>query len=453
MKLRSAAARAVAITAAVMVLLSGCGGDDDSGSDAGPGDDGTAAKTTSAGAPARFDPPKGFVPTAAIGIDRNLKDNQDTVSAGMVGQTALSAGLTGLIGRSMAADGKTWTVPATTAGLTTSAVSTPMSVQVAGRDVVAIAYVQSGKGKGQVLFQWLDPADGTKVAEVIADLTTVLGRGQRGNRLQRQTYDATTGQIAIGVTPGSDAAEARAGDFTVYADPTTRKSAVIPFVVPGGVRNGVVAGVRSDRTLVMADGATARITKSIPHRFESVWPVGSGLRHAVFMGIEIVESPSRQYSATLLSVDLASGSIVSIKSSMPGLSGFSCLGDRAGTIACNGSQDLRKTEILGIDDTTGRKVWGFTEKQGAVPRVTAAFHGVAYAQNGAKPVLLDIATGKYLPTGAPTTPPSSTSLSLYDNAVQSPTAVTPYGGVYLQPATGTDSFDFQAVLIALKPTA
>ncbi len=73
-----------------------------------------------------------------------------------------------------------------------------------------------------MLFQWIDPAYGTKVAEVTADLAKLLGRGHRGNRVLRQAYDAATGQIAIGVTPGSDATEAKAGNFTVYADPKTR---------------------------------------------------------------------------------------------------------------------------------------------------------------------------------------------------------------------------------------
>ncbi len=59
-----------------------------------------------------------------------------------------------------------------------------MPVQLDGKDVVAIAYVQTVKGngtqkaKGQVLFQWIDAADGKKVAEVTADLTPI-GRPRR----------------------------------------------------------------------------------------------------------------------------------------------------------------------------------------------------------------------------------------------------------------------------------
>jgi hypothetical protein len=450
MMLQTAAAKAVATAAMAMVLLGGCGGKDDDSSDSGPGDGATPVPST----PAAFDPPKGFVPVSAFGVARNLKDNQDTVSAGMVGQTALSAGNTGITGRVITAEGKSWTVPAA-AGITTSAATTPTAVRLNGKDVVAIAYVQANKAKGQVLFQWIDPADGTKVAEVTADLGKLLGRGHRGNRVQRQAYDVSTGQIAIGVTPGSDATEAKAGNFTVYADPKTRKASVIPFVTPGGVRNGVVAGIRktaSGDTLVLANGATARITKRIPAGFEYLQPVGGGAKRAVFEGVELVESPAYAYRTTLLAVDLVSGSVERIKSPMTGLSGFTCLGDRAEVIVCHGSEDLRPTQLLALDDTTGKKIWGFTEKQRVVPRVTAAFHGVVYAQNGAKPVLLDAATGMYVSTSTPTPPRSTAALSLFDNAVQSPTAVTPYGGVYLQPATGTANYDFETILIALRPT-
>ncbi len=450
MMLQTAAAKAVATVATAMVLLGGCGGNDEDRSSDGA----TPVPST----PATFDPPKGFVPVSAFGVERNVKDNQDTVSAGMVGQTALSAGITGITGRNITAGGKSWTLPAAAAGITTSAVTTPTAVRLNGKDVVAIAYVQADKAKGQVLFQWIDPADGTKVAEVTADLAKLIGRGHRGNRVLRQAYDAATGQIAIGVTPGSNVTEAKAGNFTVYADPKTRKSSVIPFVTPGGVRNGVVAGIRetaSDDTLVLANGATARITKRIPVGFEFLQPVGGGAKHAVFQGVELVESPAYAYRTTLLSVDLVSGSIERIKSPMTGVSGFTCLGDRAEVIVCHGSEDLRPTQILAVDDTTGKKIWGFTEKQRVVPRVTAAFHGVVYAQNRAKPVLLDAATGMYVRTSTPTPPPStavSGALSLFDNPMQSPTAVTPYGAVYLQPATGTANYDFETILIALRAT-
>jgi hypothetical protein len=233
---------------------------------------------------------------------------------------------------------------------------------------------------------------------------------------------------------------------------------VIPFVVPGGVLNGVVTGVRktASDTIVLADGATGKITKQIRIGLEYVRPAGSGTKRALFDGTESVDSPTRAYRTTLLSVDLVSGSIERLTSPMIHWTGYTCFGDQAGLIVCNGSQDLRTTEILGIDDRTGKRIWSYTEKQRVVPRVTAAFHGVVYAQIAAQPVLLDARTGKALP-GATPTPSAVTSagsaLSLFDNKLQSPTAITPYGGIYLQDATGVAGYDFERILIALEPTA
>ncbi|WP_460661066.1 hypothetical protein [Kribbella swartbergensis] len=206
---------------------------------------------------------------------------------------------------------------------------------------------------------------------------------------------------------------------------------------------------------MLAHGATAKITKQIPTRLEILWPAGSGTRQAVFDGVDIVESPIRAYRTTLFSVDLVSGSIERIISRMPGMSDFTCFGDQADLIVCNGSQDLRSVEILGIADKTGKKLWGYTERQRVAPRVTAAFHGVVYAQSGGQPVLLEAASGRAIPaaTRSPSgATPAGDALSLYDNQMQSPTAVTPYGAIYLQDATGAASLDFEKVLVTLTPT-
>ncbi len=127
-----------------------------------------------------------------------------------------------------------------------------------------------------------------------------------------------------------------------------------------------------------------------------------------------------------------------------------------------------------------------------MPAVTAAFHGVVYAQTDAQPVLLDATTGEDIPTSGPTpsgtpsdgthpvgghdadqgsTPDDSTptpddngikepgsafgsNMSLYDPKLgtPSPTAVTKYGGAYLQEALG-DDIENEKILIVLKPTA
>src|SRR2546430_15100815 len=117
-----------AVTAAV-VLLAGCGGDDKK-SDAKPeGGDASSSSTPSAPAVASFDPPKGFVAASAFGIQRTDKDNEYSLFAGMVGQTSLIAGKTGITGRNIAAQGQPWTVPSATAATTeTEALTTPMAV-------------------------------------------------------------------------------------------------------------------------------------------------------------------------------------------------------------------------------------------------------------------------------------------------------------------------------------
>ena len=156
---------------------------------------------------------------SAFGVPRSAKDNQYSLTSGMVGQTALIAGKFGITGRNIAAQGQPWTVPPAEAETTTiAALTEPMPVQLDGKDVVAIAYVQSvtgsgtQKAKGQVLFQWIDAADGKKVAEVAADLTPLLGPGQTGDNMVSQAYDAATGQIVVGVHPDH-------GDREVRSDP------------------------------------------------------------------------------------------------------------------------------------------------------------------------------------------------------------------------------------------
>jgi hypothetical protein len=262
--------------ATAAVLLAGCGGSDDKSDSKPESGDSTAAATPSAPAAASFDPPKAFVAMSAFGVERTDKDNQYTLKPGMVGQSSLIAGLTGVTGRDIAAQGEPWTVPSAAAPTTeTLDVTAPMGVQLDGKDVVAIAYVQNDKGngtqkaKGQVVFQWLNATDGKKVAEVTADLTPALGAGQGGDNVVSQAYGAATGQIVIGVGADGEEAAKKGGEvFTVYADPKTQKSNVIPFVTPAGVLNGVVAGAKgsnregaADGTIVIADGPTDKITK------------------------------------------------------------------------------------------------------------------------------------------------------------------------------------------------
>ncbi len=291
---------ATAAATAAVVLLAACGGNDDKKSDAkSEGGGASSASTPSAPAVASFDPPKALLPVSAFGVQRSDKDNEYSLSAGMVGQTSLISGKSGITGRNIAAQGEPWTVPTTSVETTTTlGVSTPMPVQLDGKDVVAIAYVQTDKGngtqkaKGLVLFRWIDATDGKVVAEVPVDLTPALGPGLGGDNVVSQAYDAATGQIAVGVGADGGAAAKKAGEiFTVYADPKTKKSSVIPKMAAAGVLNGVVAGAigsneegAQDGTIAIADAAGGKITKQIPTRQNYLKPAGAGVKRAYFYG-------------------------------------------------------------------------------------------------------------------------------------------------------------------------
>jgi hypothetical protein len=480
---------AVVGVATAVVLLAGCSGDGDK-SDSRPEKNGGSATAPSAPAAASFDPPKAFVAMSAFGVERAAKDNEYTLQAGMVGQTSLIAGLTGVTGRDIAAQVKPWTAPSAAASTTeTLDVTAPMGVQLDGKDVVAIAYVQNDKGqgtqkvKGQVVFQWLNATDGKKVAEVTADLTPALGAGQGGDNVVSQAYDPATGQIVVGVGAAGEEAAKKGGEvFTVYADPKTKKSTVIPFVTPAGVLNGVVAGAKgsnqegaADGTIVIADAATGNITKQTPTKQDYLNAAGSGSKRAYLASNSYAGND--KYNNALYSVDIASGAVVQTKSQVVDeqVSTFACWGDQAKAVVCTSGESGGK-EIIGFDDTTGKKTWGYTDKSASrvIPAVTAAFHGIVYAQTEAQPVLVDAATGADVPTGTPasSSKPSAGStsadgapsqgndpasangsdMSLYNSKLKSPTAVTRYGGAYLQAPSGSN-YDLQSILIALAPTA
>jgi hypothetical protein len=472
--LRPTAAKAVATAATALVLLTACGTDDKGSLSQGVE---TPAGTPSASGVGSFDPPKAFVTTSAFGVEATKKDTQDTFTAGMVGQTTLIAGLEGMSGRNIAAQGQAWFYPSTELDTTeTLDLSKPMGVQVDGKDVVAIAYVQSDKGNGtqkakaQVVFQWIDAAEGKKVAEVIADLTPAVGPGGVADEVVSQAYDPATGQIALGVSPYDGTSSGNI--TTAYADPTTQKASVIPALAPAGLLDGVIAGAAAGDTrsgaIVIADGATGKITKQTPFEKDYLSPAGSGVKHAYLSGSEYgtpdPQTGMANYNNTLYSVDIASGAIVPIKSSYTGSSmTYTCLGDRANAVVCTGKPKTTNVEILGLDDSTGKKTWGYTSDSASrvVPDVSAAFHGIVYAQTDAQPVLMDAATGndvKSTPseTASPTAQgtdagsANGSDMSLYDDEMQSPVAVTQYGGTYLQDTIGSG---FYTVLIALTPIA
>ena len=504
-----------AVTAAV-VLLAGCGGNDktsDSSADGGGGK--SAPSTPSTPSVPSFDPPKAFTATAAYPNTRDKAASSTlTTEVGIVGQTALAVTVNGITGRNIT-DGvaNPWMVPSKTADTTTVTAQTkPMAVKLDGKDAVAVAYLEDDKGngtqktKGLVVFQWIDPADGKKLAEATADLSRLIGPGESGKAFGAQTWDAETGQIAVGVGAGSETASKKVGRrFAVFADPKTQKATMIPFVNPAGVLGGTVAGAKGSNeegagngTVVQADGATGKVLKQFPTGQDYLTVIGTGPKRGYFSSSKYVKAKPGSYDGTyknvLYSVDIATGAVVTTKSGAVNTdaANYNCWSDRANATVCvGGTQNDDDTEIIGFDDTSGKKTWGYTSKSAnrIIPDITTAYHGVVYAQTEAQPVLLNATTGADIPTAGPTssgttptdastpssggTPssgdtPSSGStpsdggtpgagnagsdMSLYNGKPASPDAVSPYGAVYKQAASG-DQYDIESILIALKATA
>ncbi len=102
------------------------------------------------------------------------------------------------------------------------------------------------------------------LATATADLSTLLGPGRSSSGLGYPVYDPATGQVAVslqGQFSGNTAPKVR--DFTVFADPATKKATTVPGINAAGVLNGVVVGVKGsqqegakDNAIVQADGVT-----------------------------------------------------------------------------------------------------------------------------------------------------------------------------------------------------
>lgn len=499
--------RTVLTATAVAALLAGCGGgDDQSGSGADGGGTPPAPSTPATPALTAYDPPKAFAPEAAVVQPQDQRNNQYTTTVGIVGQTAVVANLDGVSGRNVIGL-SSWQLPAADAPTTTtSAVTKPMAVKLDGKDVIAMAYVQrvqgSGtqKAKGQVVFRWIDPVEGKAVRTVTFDLSAVLGPEAGGDDLVSQVYDAATGQVAVGVAPDSTAVATKAGSFMVYADPATEKATFVPFVQPAGLLNGRVVGTKgtdgegiTKRSIALVDGATGKITKDTPVPMNYLTLAGSGVKHTYLTGRRYVQTSkySHRYDSNLYVVDLATGAFQQLTATRPAGARddfsvqYTCWSDQAAAVVCTGGDTQESTEILGFDDNSGQKAWGYS-KQSAnriVPRITTAYHGVVYAQAESEPILLNAASGEDLPTATPTATPTdgatagdgttpsgnaspgdsatptagasptsgdsgNPNLADYDGTLRSPTMVSPYGGVYLQPATGAGP-----VFVVLKATA
>ncbi|TDW81098.1 hypothetical protein EV647_7740 [Kribbella sp. VKM Ac-2566] len=495
-----------AVTAA-LILVAGCGGNDkksDSGSENKSGESTTSATPSAPAAPS-FDPPKAFTAAAAYPVikDKANPFSEAKAQTGMAGQVALIGRWTGLTGHDVADPNKTWTVKSAEAETTkVSDATKPAAVKVDGKDVALVAYAESDKGSGTqkptglVVVHWVDVASGQKIAEVSAKVSTLEGTGDTAPgtpSIAGAAYDPETGQIAVGVSLSGSVSKYQ----TVYADPKTQKSTVVPGMNPAAVHDGVVAGSKgaadegsADGTVLLVDGASGKVTKQVPLKQASLKPLATSAGHAYFYGYKDSSYVSGTKGQALFVIDLSTGAVTQTVPAAPSDSNVEveCLADQATSVVCT-SRTVQggAVEIVGFDDATGKKTWGYTNDSGGrvVPRVTAAFHGVVYAQTEAQPVLMDAKTGEDLPSASSSSSPGSSEtpssgdtptssdtpsgsdsptgnespgngdMGLFDGKMLSPSAVSPYGGVYgqLPNGDGMSTVELESVFIFLKPTA
>lgn len=484
-----------AVTAA-LILLAGCGGDkkSDSGSDNNSGDKSNSSASPTAPSVPTFDPPKSFAIGRAYPV---LKDPAESTlshaGVALVGKVAVAGNKKVLNGHDVTDPSKTWSMqvpPATTT--TVSMALPPKAVKVDGKDVAVVAYAETDKGNGTqkpqglVVVRWVDVSTGEKIAET----STKTGEEQPG--LGTVAYDVGSGQIAV-----------QAGSWTVFADPATKKATLVPGLEPAAVHNGVIVGQKEatgpqvvDATMVLADGASGKITKKVGPPMGDFNVLAGTSKHAYFYGMKYIDYDAGTEAEALYSVDLSTGAVVT--TALPKASAesgsWTCYSDEAASVACVQQATADKGEtMIGFDDETGKKTWGFSSDSGNrnVPEVTAAYHGVIYAKTEAQPVLLDAKTGADLPSATPSGSPSSSDspstgstpsdgdsptsgdtpsegstpgsdsssgngdLSLFDGTLQSPTSVSPYGGVYSQQPHGdyTVTNELDSVVVFMKATA
>lgn len=476
--------RSLVMATVAATLLAGCSGGDDKATDqpSNTGGEPSASSTPSGPDLATFDPPKAFAPVAALAQGNNGQSNMYNIEAGMVGEASLYALRSGLTARTLSAN--SWEVPASDVPTTTTNDFTaPMAVQLDGKEVVATAYTQivqgSGtqKAHGQVTVQWIEPSQGDVLATAVADLTALLGPGNSGADFYTPAYDAATGQIAVGVTVSSPDRTAKLSQFTVFADPATKKATTIPGVRAAGVLNGTVVahkgqggeGVK-DNAIVQVDGVTGTVKKtvSVP-TMNYLTPQGSGGKHAYFTGSAYIPDAkgTLDHLNSLFAVDIATGAVVETKlPNSDGQDGASaCFSDHVSAVVCNRSMGGQKG-IIGFDDSTGKVAWKYDASSNRlVPAVTAIYNGLVYGLADDQAILLDAKTGQDVP--APSATPSATDTptevptslpgrgewgdtSLLFGEPKSPAMVSKYGSVYLQEPGNKAPPNTEKILVVQK---
>ncbi len=406
----------VTVTAAAL-LLAGCNGGDDKATSSDPGESAQTPTPTAPELPT-FDPPKAF--TAVTGLAQSRPEGPMEIyggKAGIVGKTALYANKYSLSGVWIDG-GSSWQVPAKEiASTTTTAYTAPMAVQLDGKEVIAMAYAQNveaggtQKAHGQVEFRWIDPAEGKVLTTATVDVTAAIGPGTVVSRLISQAYDPATGQVAMGVDIQSPDGAGKVTQVTAYADPKTKKAVVIPDVAAAGVLGGTVVGSKghgqegaTNLALVVADGATGAIKKTIPVPTMNYLTVqGTGGKYGYVSG-QGYDKAGSHYIYSMYAVDIASGAVVETK--LPNAEndgGYTCQSDHVTSLVCNhvsGGNSI--DEILAFDDSTGKKSWGYSDSAGrVVANISTVYNGYVYGQAEKLPAVLDAKTGQDVPGAAP----------------------------------------------------
>jgi hypothetical protein len=415
------------ITATVAVtLLAGCSGGDDKSADQAAAD-GTpsASSSPTPPEPATFDPPKAFAAVSALARSETTASNsRSDLKAGMVGRTALYAQPSGLTGYDLT--GHSWEAPSSIDPATTTAsVTSPMAVQVDGKEVIAMAYAQNVAGTGtqkshaQVKLQWIDPADGKVLVETVADLAALLGPdGTVG--FVSPAYDAATGQLAVTTGVRTANGPADLDGVTVFADPATKKVTTIPGLEAAGVLNGVIIGAQGDdeedsgkSAIVQVDGATGKVKKSTPLPAVTVLDaVGTGGKHGYFVS-DTYQSNISKHVSSIYAADIATGAVVETKYPVTEYEAepTTCFSDHVGSVVCQRVHQVQGPVVVtGFDDNTGKKAWELdtTSVSRVVPRVTAMYNGVVYGSARNKAVVLDAKTGQDVPVPSATPSDAST---------------------------------------------
>jgi hypothetical protein len=297
-------------------------------------------------------------------------------------------------------------------GVDTMDATAPVPAKLNGKDVVVVAYYQKVLATGttkdhlQIRFQWIDPAAGEVVSTADVDVTPTIGEdevdaGLDASITTKLIVDAATGQAAVGLAPAS-LIGAKSGSFGVFGDPATKKGTTVPFLEPAGLSKGVMVGAtgkdNSRRTMAGVDVNTKATKFSGLKGMFYLEPVGYGDKHAYFWA-QSYDTKTSKESHAVYAVDLASGRPTPAPSAHDNpLTDLDCTKDQT-VVVCTSRGEAPTREIIGFDDSTGKKKWGWGGENSprVVPVVTTVFHGVVYGRTPNGPALLDAASGKDIP--------------------------------------------------------